>query len=280
MPLSFTSPCKLNLFLYITGKRENGYHNLQTLFTILNYGDVLHFDVTDDGKIDLLTDFNFPKEDNLIYKAAMLLKEYTNTKKGCLISCDKVLLEGGGLGGGSSDGATVLLVLNKLWNLNLTEEELLKLGVKLGADVPIFIKGKPCFAEGIGEILEEKDIKRRYYLVCNPKVKVPTALMFKHPKLKKDYKKRSFEELLNTPFENCFTAPAVAEFPEISNLLETLSKFGKSYMSGSGASCFVGFDDLNDAQRAFEEVKKLKISSFLAQDCARSPVLEALDKIH
>ena len=107
MPQSFTSPCKLNLFLYITGKRENGYHNLQTLFTILNYGDVLHFDVTDDGKIDLLTDFNFPKEDNLIYKAAMLLKEYTNTKKGCLISCDKVLLEGGGLGGGSSDGTCI-----------------------------------------------------------------------------------------------------------------------------------------------------------------------------
>lgn len=279
MLFSCKSPCKLNLFLYITGKRSDGYHNLQTLFTILDYGDTLYFDTQKQGDIQLLTDFGFPQQDNLIYKAAMLLKNYSKCSYGCQIKCDKILLEGGGLGGGSSNAATVLLTLNKLWNLNLSEEELLKLAVQLGADVPIFVKGCPCFAQGIGEILTPVNLKQRYYLVCNPQVKVPSALMFKHPLLRKDYKTRSYEELLATPYENCFTLPAQEAFPKIKILLEFLSNFGKSYMSGSGASCFVGFDDQKKALDALKQVQNQHIKCFLARDCARSPVLQTLDKI-
>lgn len=279
MIFSCKSPCKLNLFLYITGKRSDGYHNLQTLFTILDYGDTLYFDTQQKGDIELLTDFGFPQQENLIYKAAMLLKQYSKCSCGCQIKCDKILLEGGGLGGGSSNAATVLLVLNKLWHLNLSENELLKLASQLGADVPIFVKGCPCFAQGIGDVLTPVKLKQRYYLVCNPQVKVPTALMFAHPKLRKDYKLRSYEELLATPYENCFTSPAQEAFSQIKNLLELLSKFGKSYMSGSGASCFVGFDDYAQALEALKQMQNQHIKCFLARDCARSPVLQALDKI-
>ena len=279
MLFSCKSPCKLNLFLYITGKRPDGYHNLQTLFTILDYGDTLYFDTQQKGDIELLTDFGFPQQDNLIYKAAMLLKQYSKCNNGCKIKCDKILLEGGGLGGGSSNAATVLLVLNKLWHLNLSEEELLTLASRLGADVPIFVKGCPCFAQGIGDILTPVTLKQRYYLVCNPKVKVPTALMFAHPKLRKNYKVRSYKELLDTPYENCFTSPAEETFPQIKNLLEQLSKFGNSYMSGSGASCFVGFDNYKQALEALEEMQTQHVKCFLARDCARSPVLQALEKI-
>ena len=128
MKFSTVSPCKLNLFLYITGKRPDGYHNLQTLFVILDHGDIMHFETTDDDRVELLTDFGFPVEKNLIYKAAMLLKEQTLCKKGVKISIDKVLPQGGGLGGGSGNAATTLMVLNRLWDLKLKEDSLLKMG--------------------------------------------------------------------------------------------------------------------------------------------------------
>ena len=129
MKFSTVSPCKLNLFLYITGKRPDGYHNLQTLFVILDHGDIMHFETTDDDRVELLTDFGFPVEKNLIYKAAMLLKEQTLCKKGVKISIDKVLPQGGGLGGGSGNAATTLMVLNRLWDLKLKEDSLLKMGI-------------------------------------------------------------------------------------------------------------------------------------------------------
>ncbi len=276
---STTSPCKLNLFLYITGKRLDGYHNLQTLFTILNYGDKMHFNLRDDGEIKLLTDFGFPQSENLIYKAALALKNEAKKNLGCEISVNKVLAQGGGLGGGSSNAATTLLVLNKLWHLDLTEEKLLQIARSLGADVPIFVKGRPCFAQGIGDILEPIKIKPRFYIVCNPKVQVPTKLMFNSELLKKDSPKLSYEELLKKPFENCFTAPALALFPQIGDLLALLAQYGKSYMSGSGASCFISFDTEKEAIDVFEKLKAQGISCFLAQDCEISPVLLDLKRI-
>ena len=271
MKFSTVSPCKLNLFLYITGKRPDGYHNLQTLFVILDHGDIMHFETTDDDRVELLTDFGFPVEKNLIYKAAMLLKEQTLCKKGVKISIDKVLPQGGGLGGGSGNAATTLMVLNRLWDLNLKEDSLLKMGTSLGADVPIFIKGKTCFAEGIGEILEEKSYPEKYYLVATPECKVPTAL-------KKDSKVRTFEELVNAPFENSFTPVVVKEYPEVQTLLDTLSEFGPSFMSGSGSSCFVAFDSIEAAKKAQAKIEKLKISSFVARSVKVSNVIEDLNK--
>lgn len=278
MKFSTVSPCKLNLFLYITGKRPDGYHNLQTLFVILDHGDIMHFETTDDDRVELLTDFGFPVEKNLIYKAAMLLKEQTLCKKGVKISIDKVLPQGGGLGGGSGNAATTLMVLNRLWDLNLKEDSLLKMGTSLGADVPIFIKGKTCFAEGIGEILEEKSYPDKYYLVATPECKVPTAKLFGSEALKKDSKVRTFEELVNAPFENSFTPVVVKEYPEVQTLLDTLSEFGPSFMSGSGSSCFVAFDSIEAAKKAQAKIEKLKISSFVARSVKVSNVIEDLNK--
>ena len=279
MKFSTVSPCKLNLFLYITGKRPDGYHNLQTLFVILDHGDIMHFETTDDDRVELLTDFGFPVEKNLIYKAAILLKEQTLCKKGVKISIDKVLPQGGGLGGGSGNAATTLMVLNRLWDLNLKEDSLLKMGTSLGADVPIFIKGKTCFAEGIGEILEEKSYPEKYYLVATPECKVPTAKLFGSEALKKDSKVRTFEELVNAPFENSFTPVVVKEYPEVQTLLDTLSEFGPSFMSGSGSSCFVAFDSIEAAKKAQAKIEKLKISSFVARSVKVSNVIEDLNKL-
>lgn len=280
MKFEVTSPCKLNLFLYITGKRSDGYHNLETLFVLLDHGDQMAFETSDTkDEVNLLTDFGFPVEKNLIYKAAMLLKKETNCKKGVNISIDKVLPQGGGLGGGSGNAATTLSVLNKLWNLNLPEDKLIKLGTFLGADVPIFIKGTTCFAKGIGEILEPVDIENKYYLVATPDCSVPTKVLFASDKLKKDSPSRSFDELMQTQFDNCFTPVVVNEYPKVKELLDTLSEFGTASMSGSGSSCFVAFDSYDHAKCAQMKIDKLNIKSFIAKSVSKSPVLSKLENL-
>lgn len=280
MKFEVTSPCKLNLFLYITGKRSDGYHNLETLFVILDHGDQMTFETSDTkDEVNLLTDFGFPVEKNLIYKAAMLLKKETNCKKGVNISIDKVLPQGGGLGGGSGNAATTLSVLNKLWNLNLPEDKLIKLGTSLGADVPIFIKGTTCFAKGIGEILEPVDIENKYYLVATPDCSVPTKVLFASDKLKKDSPSRSFDVLMQTKFDNCFTPVVVNEYPKVKELLDTLSEFGTASMSGSGSSCFVAFDSYDHAKCAQMKIDKLNIKSFIAKSVSKSPVLSKLESL-
>lgn len=280
MKFEVTSPCKLNLFLYITGKRSDGYHNLETLFVLLDHGDQMTFETSDTkDEVNLLTDFGFPVEKNLIYKAAMLLKKETNCKKGVNISIDKVLPQGGGLGGGSGNAATTLSVLNKLWNLNLPEDKLIKLGTFLGADVPIFIKGTTCFAKGIGEILEPVDIENKYYLVATPDCSVPTKVLFASDKLKKDSPSRSFDELMQTQFDNCFTPVVVNEYPLVKELLDTLSEFGTASMSGSGSSCFVAFDSYDHAKCAQKKIDKLNIKSFIAKSVSKSPVLSKLESL-
>lgn len=280
MKFEVTSPCKLNLFLYITGKRPDGYHNLETLFVILDHGDQMTFETSDvKDEVNLLTDFGFPVEKNLIYKAAMLLKNETNCKKGVNISIDKVLPQGGGLGGGSGNAATTLLVLNRLWDLNLPEDKLIKLGTSLGADVPIFIKGTTCFAKGIGEILEPVDIENKYYLVATPDCSVPTKVLFASDKLKKDSPVRTFDELMHTKFDNCFTPVVVNEYPKVKELLDTLSEFGTASMSGSGSSCFVSFDTYDHAKCAQKKIDALNIKSFIAESVSKSPVLTKLESL-
>lgn len=280
MKLEVTSSCKLNLFLYITGKRPDGYHNLQTLFVILDHGDKMTFETSDkNDEVKLLTDFGFPVEKNLIYKAAMLLKQETHCKKGVNISIDKVLPQGGGLGGGSGNAATTLSVLNKLWDLNLSEDKLIELGASLGADVPIFVKGTTCFAQGIGEILEPVNVENKYYLVATPDCSVPTRVLFASDKLKKDSPVRTFDELLHSRFDNCFTPVVVNEYPQVKELLDTLSEFGTASMSGSGSSCFVAFDSYDHAKCAQMKIDKLNIKSFIAKSVSKSPVLSKLESL-
>ena len=275
---SCISPCKINEFLYIVGRRSDGYHNLQTLFVVLNHGDPMTFDITDDGIVDLKTAFDFPKEQNLIYKAAMLLKERYEIKYGCLISIDKILPQGGGLGGGSGNAATVLQVLSHLWGLNLDDETLIKLGATLGADVPLFIKGVTTFGEGIGELLTEVPWPERYYLVVNPNCKVPTKELFASELLKRDSRQRSLDELLKTPFENCFTPVVTREYVQVADLLKHLAKYGPARMSGSGSSCFVSFDNEEDCDQAFAEFSALypQLPVFKAKSCSRNYIKDAL----
>ena len=274
---SCPSLCKLNLFLYITGKRKDGYHNLQTLFVLLNYGDRMNFEITREDKVELLTDFGFPVSENLIYKAAVLLKEHCHIKEGVRISIDKSLPQGGGLGGGSGNAGTTLVVLNTLWRCGLTEKTLIELAAGLGADVPIFIKGTTCFGEGIGEILKPVSYKNCWYLVCTPQnCKVPTKLLFQHPLLKKDSPVRTYEELLETPFENCFEKVVRKEFKEVDCLLKRLNQFGKAYMSGSGSSCFVAFDSEKQALLAYEEIKAENIPCFIAPSVNKLPFIDDL----
>ncbi len=274
------SPAKLNLFLYITGRRPDGYHNLQTLFVILDKGDVMHFEVSAQDKVELLTDFGFKAEDNLIYKAAIKLKEHTHSTAGVKISINKTLPQGGGLGGGSSNAATTLLVLNRLWQSNLSEAELIALGAKLGADVPIFIKGTTCFAEGIGDELKELDYPNYYYLVCTPQnCKVPTKELFADPKLKINSPSHPLKTLLALPFNNVFTAVVCDKYPQVASLLKFLSNYGTAYMSGSGSSCFVRFTELKEAQTALAQCKRNDIPCFLSCSVSRSPVLTALEHL-
>ncbi|HEY1611055.1 MAG TPA: 4-(cytidine 5'-diphospho)-2-C-methyl-D-erythritol kinase, partial [Paraburkholderia sp.] len=181
------APAKLNLFLHITGRRPNGYHDLQTVFQLLDWGDTLHFARRDDGRITRKTDVEgVPAEHDLTVRAATLLKQHTGTHQGVEIDIEKRLPMGAGLGGGSSDAATTLLALNRLWKLDLPRAELQALALKLGADVPFFVFGKNAFAEGVGEALETVQLPRRYFLVVTPRVHVPTAEIFSDGSLTRD----------------------------------------------------------------------------------------------
>ena len=277
---SCISPCKINEFLYIIGKRPDGYHNLQTLFVVLDYGDPMTFEITDDGIVDLKTAFDFPKEQNLIYKAAMLLKKRYQVKQGCRIAIDKILPQGGGLGGGSGNAATVLQVLSHLWGLDLDDETLIKLGATLGADVPLFIKGITTFGEGIGERLQEVPWPERYYLVVNPNCKVPTKELFGSPLLKRDSPERTLDELLKAPFENCFTPVVTKAYKEVAQLLQCLEKYGHARMSGSGSSCFVSFENIDDCNRAYQDfsAQHPNMPIFKAKSCSKNYIREALAK--
>ena len=196
--MTWPAPAKLNLFLYITGQREDGYHTLQTLFQFLDYGDTLTIEPRKDGKICLLTPVEgVPDEENLIVRAArLLMKRAAETERltpgcGADIAIEKRLPMGGGLGGGSSNAATVLVALNHLWQCGLSVDELAQLGLTLGADVPVFVRGHAAFAEGVGELLTPVDPPEKWYLVAHPGVSIPTPLIFGDPALPRNTPVRS-----------------------------------------------------------------------------------------
>jgi len=209
MMTHWPSPAKLNLFLYITGQRADGYHTLQTLFQFLDYGDTIDITPRSDGEIHLLTPVEgVAHEDNLIVRAARSLMKAAS-ESNCLpkgsgadISIDKRLPMGGGLGGGSSNAATVLVALNHLWQCGLSVDELAALGLTLGADVPVFVRGHAAFAEGVGEILTPVEPEEKWYLVAHPGVSIPTPVIFNDPDLPRNTPKRSIKTLLKCEFGN------------------------------------------------------------------------------
>jgi 4-diphosphocytidyl-2-C-methyl-D-erythritol kinase len=255
------APAKLNLFLHITGRRPDGYHALQTVFQLLDWGDVLHFTRRDDGVVARKTDVpGVPEADDLVVRAARLLQNHTDAGFGVDIEIDKHLPMGAGLGGGSSDAATTLLALNRLWNVNLSRESLQELALKLGADVPFFVFGQNAFAEGVGEALQAVELPKRFFLVVTPAVHVPTAAIFSEKALTRDS-----EVLIMTDFlaqhssdanwpdsfgRNDMQAVVVEKYAEVAHVLEWLNNLRPARMTGSGASVFAAFRSRAEAEMA------------------------------
>lgn len=274
------SPCKLNLFLYVTGKRDDGFHNLQSLFCILDHGDTMRFEVQDDdkGEFKLVKDMGFPVEQNLIFKAWKLLCEHSHKNFSVTVDVDKRLPMGGGLGGGSSNAATTLLVLNHVAKLGISNEELCDLGAKLGSDVPFFVAGHNAFVEGRGEVLKAVTVPEKHYLVVTPKVHISTKDVFTNPELKQHYSPvRGFDELMAGPYDNDLIAIVRKNYCEIGHTLDRLVKYGVTAMSGTGASCFVSFDSEKEARAALSDFTvPFAFDAFIARSVNESHVLKAL----
>ncbi len=273
------SPAKINLFLHIVGKREDGYHNLQTVFQFIDYGDDLYFDIDQSGRITRKYDLGFSEDLDLCLRAANLLKQYAEPNCGVSIDIIKRLPIGGGLGGGSSNAATVLIALNSLWNIGLSRQELAGLGVSLGADVPVFVMGKSAWAEGIGEQLTPVELAENWFIVLNPQISVSTAQIFsnKHltptPEMKKI---RALEKGIDSSFgENQLEAIVRAEYPQVNSLIEWLSKYGSPRMSGSGASVFM---PVSSREKGLEVLAKRPSYSvgFVAKGLNNHPLLEVV----
>jgi 4-diphosphocytidyl-2-C-methyl-D-erythritol kinase len=238
----YPAPAKLNLFLHVVGRRADGYHLLQTLFRLLDHGDSLRFALRDDGVVSLATPLpGVPPETDLTVRAARLLQAETGCRAGVEISIEKRLPMGGGLGGGSSDAATVLLALNHLWQLGVPRRRLQEIGLSLGADVPVFVFGRNAFAEGVGEALRPVDLPPAWYVVLEPPVQVPTAAVFSAPDLKRDSAAIRFDEWQPGFGGNDLEAVATVRFPAVAEHMAWLSSFGRARMSGSGACVFAEF---------------------------------------
>ncbi|MEA3094250.1 MAG: 4-diphosphocytidyl-2-C-methyl-D-erythritol kinase [Caballeronia sp.] len=255
------APAKLNLFLHITGRRPDGYHALQTVFQMLDWGDLLHFTRRDDGVIARKTDVpGVPEADDLVVRAARLLQSTTGTPLGVDIEIDKMLPMGAGLGGGSSDAATTLLALNRLWGMDLSRQALQYLALKLGADVPFFVFGQNAFAEGVGEALQAVNLPKRFFLVVTPAVHVPTAAIFSEKGLTRDSKVLTITDFLaqhssDTDWPDSFgrndmQAVVVEKYAEVAKVIEWFSNLSSARMTGSGASVFAAFRSKAEAEMA------------------------------
>ncbi|HII0647318.1 TPA: 4-(cytidine 5'-diphospho)-2-C-methyl-D-erythritol kinase [Salmonella enterica subsp. enterica serovar Yopougon] len=278
MMTHWPSPAKLNLFLYITGQRADGYHTLQTLFQFLDYGDTLHIEPRRDGEIHLLTPVNgVENEDNLIVRAARLLMKVASESgrlpagSGADISIEKRLPMGGGLGGGSSNAATVLVALNHLWQCGLSIDELATLGLTLGADVPVFVRGHAAFAEGVGEILTPVNPPEKWYLVAHPGVSIPTPVIFKDPQLPRNTPKRSIDTLLKCEFSNDCEVIARKRFREVDAALSWLLEYAPSRLTGTGACVFAEFDTEPCARQVLEQAPEW-LNAFVAKGVNLSPL--------
>lgn len=264
------APAKLNLFLHVTGRRADGYHLLQTVFQLIDYGDVLHFETRDDSVIRRTTDLmGVPEESDLIVRAARLLQSSMTLNSGekipgANIAIEKRLPMGGGLGGGSSDAATTLIVLNHLWQAGLTREQLMDLGLQLGADVPFFIFGQNAFAEGVGEALHPIATGHKWFIIIEPGVQVPTASIFGSPELTRNSKPVKISDFSAAPSgfgKNDLQVVAAKLFPPVADAIEWLSSWlnqhnetGIVRMTGSGACVFCALEQERQADAILNKV--------------------------
>ncbi len=264
--LSFPAPAKLNLGLKVTGRRSDGYHLLETVFHFLDYGDTVQIRIRDDGLVERSSELaGVPAEQDLVVRAARLLQSFTGTGLGATIHVEKRIPMGGGLGGGSSDAATVLMALNHLWGTGVDRDTLMGLGVRLGADVPVFIFGNSAFATGIGELLTPIDVPPMWYCVFHPGVNVPTAEIFSSKLLTRD-SAPSIMPILETTQRrrNDLQSVVCDRYPAVSELLNELKEYGLPLMTGSGSCCFIEVESRSEADKVYRSMSG-RYSGFVAK---------------
>ncbi|MEM9101274.1 MAG: 4-(cytidine 5'-diphospho)-2-C-methyl-D-erythritol kinase [Pseudomonadota bacterium] len=275
--VDYLSPAKLNLFLHITGRRPNGYHDLQSVFQLLDYGDTIRFKKRDDSTVALHCDhpaLNSP--DNLILKAAKQLQVlFPNKVLGADIALKKVLPLGGGVGGGSSNAATTLIALNTLWQLSLNQQTLLDIAVKLGADVPFFVKGHTAWVEGIGELITPIERNTKWYFVMRPDCHVSTMEIFQHPSLTRNSKALTIRAFLDNEdnkvaLTNVCQTIACNLHPQISEALNWLNQFGQARMTGTGACIFLEFDKQEEISKIIAQMSS-STDYFVAKGINKMP---------
>lgn len=273
--LSLLSPAKINLFLHLTGRRADGYHELQTLFQLLDFGDTLHFSESDTLSLD--SDFNeVDADNNLVIQAAKLLQAHTGCSKGAAISLDKRIPTGAGLGGGSSNAATTLLALNHLWGTHVDIETLAQLGKQLGADVPVFVRGQTAWAEGIGEKLTAVEMPSAHYLVVYPNVHICTAEIFQHKELTRDEPAITLRAFLERGASNSFEKVVRKTQKEVDKAMNMMAVYAPSKLTGSGSAAFSQFSSKDEALYVYEIIHKY-YKSFTATGVNISPVHRQLE---
>ncbi|MEN0038535.1 MAG: 4-(cytidine 5'-diphospho)-2-C-methyl-D-erythritol kinase [Cellvibrio sp.] len=275
--LILLSPAKLNLFLHITGRRADGYHNLQTFFQLLDYGDTLSFSTRADGKITLAPEIpGVAFEQNLIIKAARALEPYKSADAGVDIQLEKRLPMGGGIGGGSSNAATTLVALNHLWGCGLDKNQLQAIGLTLGADVPVFINAQTAWAEGVGEQLQAIEMQPKWFLVIQPDCHVSTAEIFSHKDLTRDTSAIKVAAFLERGGQNDCEALVRKLYPQVDNALIWLQKFDRNArMTGTGACVFASFESAETARNVQAQLPK-DLPGFVAQGVNQSPLYKLL----
>ena len=269
------APAKLNLFLHVVGRRADGYHLLQTVFHFIDRADQLRFEPRNDGQIVLATPIaGVPPASDLTVRAAHVLREASGSQQGATIYLDKQLPIGGGLGGGSSDAATVLLALNHLWQTGLDRIALQTLGLSLGADVPVFIHGRNTFAEGIGEAFTDVQLPAVNYLVLHPAVNVPTAAIFGAPELPRNTPRIAADDWRYGEGKNDLEAVACGKFPAVAEHLSWLRQYApQAMMTGSGACVFASFAERSEAQAVLARLPA-NMTGWLADSLPEHPLAE------
>jgi 4-diphosphocytidyl-2-C-methyl-D-erythritol kinase len=278
----YPAPAKLNLFLHIVGRLPDGYHLLQSVFTPIDLCDRIRIEVRDDGVIERANDVaGVAADDDLAIRAARVLKEAIGTRLGATIELEKAIPMGGGLGGGSSDAATVLLVLNRLWSAGFEDEALGEIGLTLGADVPFFVQGTPAWVEGIGDRLKPVQLTPAWYVVLAPPVSVPTSAIYGAAELTRNTEALKMEdfsahplEILSDPrFRNDMEAVVIARYPEVRDSLAWLAKRAKARMTGSGGCVFAAFASRDEAQHVVDELPA-NMRGFVARGLEHHPLRE------
>lgn len=273
-PWTLPAPAKINLMLHITGQRADGYHELQTLFQLLEFGDQIDFHVTASPlpSVQLIDHFvDLPAADNLISRAAESLIPFAQQPSAVQIQLHKQIPIGGGLGGGSSDAATTLLALNELWQCGLTPEQLAQLGVQLGADVPLFVLGRSAWATGIGEQLTPLTLPTPWFVICHPTIKVSTAEVFADPDLTRNSQDMTIQAALAGVGHNDCEPVVRRNYPEIAAMLDTMNHFGDARLTGTGACGFIAVAEPDRATQIVQSLTPL-YPTILTRGINTSPV--------